>query len=99
MLPVSIEQVRVVPFPSSLSSLNVPPAFSAFSFIMGIPSPTFRVVRVVAKGLVTRASSSGLMPLPLSMSSMVSIRSSPRVRRTVTRLAPAVMLFCARSSR
>lgn len=53
--------VTAVPTPSVLSIDREPPVCSAAD-AQGSPSPIARVVRVVVKGSLTRASSSGAMP-------------------------------------
>lgn len=60
----------------------------------GQPSPIARVVRVVVKGSLTRASSSGAMPVPSSRMDRVMVSPSS-VRVMSRRLAWAVMEFWA----
>ena len=54
--------VTVVPFPGSDSMEKLPPVCSAAILKSGTPSPTFRVVRVVKNGSVTRAACSAVIP-------------------------------------
>ena len=63
----------LVPLPTVDSSVSFPPHISASCLNSGMPNPTLRVVRVVVKGLETRASNSGGMPLPSSSMEMSSV--------------------------
>ena len=89
--------VRVVPWPRVESMRTSPPARRAFCIISGMPSPTLRVVRVVAKGLVTLSFSSSLMPEPSSRIVMVMSLLSSTDTIISTSAAFARTLFCARS--
>ena len=89
--------VKTVPRPTSLSMAISPPVSRAFCAMRGIPSPTLRVVRVVAKGLTTRARSSSLMPHPSSRMRRVMSLSASTETEISTSDAPARTLFCARS--
>jgi len=86
--------VTAVPTPSALSIDREPPVCSAARRSRGSPSPMDRVVRVVVKGSLTRASSSGAMPVPSSRMERVMVFPSS-VRVMSRRLAWAVMEFWA----
>ena len=65
-------------------------------FKSGTPSPTFRVVRVVKNGSVTRAACSAVIPLPLSMIFSVRVSSALLSSTTIcVREAPADREFWA----
>src|SRR5699024_9355678 len=91
--------VTVVPFPGSDSMRKLPPVLSAAYLKKGIPNPTFRVVRVVKNGSVTRETCSGVIPQPLSAITMVSVSSAwLAATRISTRVAPARVEFSDTSS-
>ena len=77
---------------TSDSISKLPPVISASILKSGIPIPTFLVVLVVKKGSITLHTCSLLIPLPLSVTTMVSFCASSKTDIFMT-VAPAEIEF------
>ena len=98
-----MSMTNVVPLPSSLLAVIVPPALSTMRFTIGSPSPvplispSLAIIRLLMSCMNGSKSLSILacdIPHPVSLTSMCSLLSAP-YQRTSTAISPCSVNFAA----